>query len=93
MFDDIKLAGRTSITTDHDDQSEISEEGYIMDVNLVGKLIDKFDQPRKKKDHFEDVLRGDFYASIKLDHMTREKFRKLPIILNLLNLGMYCLVF
>ena len=95
MFDKIQPAGRTSVTTDYDDQSEISEEGYIMDLNLVGKLIDNFDAPRRKKDLVApfDIHRNDFYASIKLEHMTMQKVRKLPTILDLVNLGMYCLVF
>ena len=95
LFDGIQLAGRTSLSTDHDDQSGVSEEGYIMDMSLVSKLINNFDAPARKmkKDLYAGVKElGDFYASIRLDHMSMETFRKLPTFLDLRNLGMYFLL-
>ena len=93
LFDGIQLAGRTSLSTDHDDQSGVSEEGYIMDMSLVSKLINNFDAPARKMKKDAGVKElGDFYASIRLDNMSMEKFRKLPTFLDLVNLGKYCLM-
>lgn len=93
-FDGIQPAGRTSISTDFDSQSEVSEEGYIMDMSLVAKLIDNFDAPGRKKGpkNVKDGHLSDFYASIRLDHMSTLKVRKLPTFLDIGNLGMYILL-
>ena len=84
----IQPAGRSSLSTDHEDQSGVSDEGYIMDMSLVAKLIDNFDKPGRKKGLSGQL--SDFYAPVKLENITREKFRKLPSCLDMANLGMYC---
>ena len=91
MFDGTQPAGRTSLSTDLDDQSEVSEEGYIMDMSLVAKLIDNFNVPaRKMKNFAKEGQLKDFYAPIRLDQMSTEKYRKLPTFLDLANLGKFC---
>ena len=88
LFDGIHPAGRSSLSTDHEDQSGVSDEGYIMDMSLVAKLIDNFDKPEGKKGLSGQL--SDFYAPVKLENITREKFRKLPSCLDMANLGTYC---
>ena len=83
-------SGRSSLSTDHEDQSGVSDEGYIMDMSLVAKLIDNFDKPEGKKGLSGQL--SDFYAPVKLENITREKFRKLPSCLDMANLGTYCWV-
>lgn len=92
-FDGIQPAGRSGLSTDHEDQSEVSEEGYIMDMSLVAKLIDNFDSPGREKGlkNIKDGQLNDFYASIRLDHKSTLKLRKLPTFLDMGNLGTYCI--
>ena len=61
-----------------------------MDMSLVAKLIDNFDDPSRRRGSLPwDRQLGDFHASMKLDLMSTEKVRKLPTFLDLNNLGMY----
>ena len=91
FFDGIQPAGRSSHSTDHEDQSEVSEEGYIMDTSLVAKLIDNFDAPGRNFFLPDANVKRDFYADIRLDQMSTSKSRKLPTFLDMGNLGMYCI--
>lgn len=88
MFYGIQPAGRSSLPTDHEDQSVVSDEGYIMDTSLVAKLIDNFDKPIRRKG-FSGGQLSDFHAPINLRNVTKECSRKLPSYLDMLNLGMY----
>ena len=83
------VSGRSSVSADNPD-SDISEEGYLTDTDLLSHLLDKF-YVRPGKDNYYQISDGDlkdFYAPVKLKHMeTRKQERKLPTFLDLSNLG------
>ena len=86
------VSGRSSASADNPDDTDISEEGYLTDTELLSHLLNKFNvHPGKTKNYqISDGELKDFYAPIKLKYMiTRKQERKLPTFLDLSNLGEY----
>ena len=84
------VSGRSSVSADNPD-SDISEEGYLTDTDLLSHLLDKFYvDPGKTKYSVTDGELKDYYAPVKLKYMeSRKQERKLPTFLDLFNLGKF----